>query len=70
MRRKSEAKPNYKYINQYAAEHYDRVVVLLPKGMKGRVLELAKAKGQSVSAYMAGLLPSGLDQNREELKEE
>lgn len=41
---------NYK--NKYAAEHYDQVRLLLPKGKKAQLQALAAEKGMSLNAYL------------------
>lgn len=45
-----------KYKNDYQKEHYDRFNLLLPKGMKEKVIELSRAMNASVSEYLLMLI--------------
>lgn len=40
------------YNNRYNSEKYDRITIMLAKGSRERLQELAKASGQSVTAYI------------------
>lgn len=43
------------YKNKYAAENYDRVGLMLKKGSKDKILEVAKTKGEkgeSINSYI------------------
>jgi hypothetical protein len=44
------------YKNQHAKEHYDRIHVVVPKGMKKMIQNLASEKGMSVRAYIQDLV--------------
>lgn len=41
-----------KYNNQFNAEKYDRVTIMLPKGRKEHLKALAAARGESVNSYI------------------
>lgn len=43
----------YKYIDGYNREHYDRISVRVPKGVKAEWQEAAKGKGLSMSEMIA-----------------
>ena len=55
-----QKKQNYKYINEFANENYDRITILVPKGSKERIKQIAKARGQTVSDYITSLMPRTL----------
>lgn len=40
------------YINAYSKEHYDRVTILLPKGDKEKLKEVAKSNNMTVTQYL------------------
>lgn len=40
------------YKNEYNAATYDRVSLMLPKGMRDELKALCKAKGESVNAFI------------------
>ena len=40
------------YKNRHKAEHYDRIELAVPKGMKTVIKNLASDKGVSVNAYI------------------
>lgn len=40
------------YNNNYKDEHYDRVTILVPKGMKEEIRKKAKEENLSVSSYI------------------
>lgn len=44
------------YKNQFNREHYDRINIALPKGMKEAFKERAKSKGMSLNAYIVDLM--------------
>ena len=51
---------DYDYINSYAAENYDRITIIVPKGTKGRIKECAVANGKSLSDFIVSCLPDEL----------
>ena len=65
------------YKNQYNLDHYERIGLTVPKGMKRIIKDLAKDKGLSVNAYLQDLIrqdQEGLfdtmqiaDKNREQI---
>lgn len=42
----------YEYNSNYIKEHYDKVLVLVPRGCKKELLRIAKEKGISLSKYV------------------
>lgn len=51
-RTKSGEFNQFKYQHEYNKANYDRVEIIMPKGKKAEVREIAKAAGQSVSEYV------------------
>lgn len=47
---------NTSYKNRHKAEHYDRIELAVPKGMKQVIVSLARDKGLSVTAYIQDLV--------------
>ena len=45
-----------KYKNDFQKEKYDRIIVNVPKGQKAIIQAHAKAKDQSVNAYIVDLI--------------
>lgn len=45
-------KKRNQYLMKYHDEHYDRIVLNVPKGVKARLQEEAKAAGKSLNAYI------------------
>lgn len=44
------------YKNKFNEEHYDRIHLAVPKGMKNIIKNLASEKGMSVNAYLQDLV--------------
>ena len=44
------------YKNNFGREHYERINLVVPKGMKDIIKALASSKGMSVNAYMQDLV--------------
>ena len=42
--------------NKYNAKAYDRIIVVVPKGMKEKYQEAAKQKGMSLNGYINKLI--------------
>lgn len=53
--------------NKYAAAHYDRINMALPKGSRRLIEYCAKNHGESVNRYVCRVV---LEQIREELRQE
>lgn len=49
------------YINEYRAEQYDRIEIIMPKGSKARVKAIAAAGGMSTSEYISALIAADTD---------
>ena len=47
---------NTEYKNRHKAEHYDRIELAVPKGMKQIIKDLASDKGMTVNAYLQDLV--------------
>lgn len=45
-------KKDFEKQNEYNKEKYDRVTIMLSKGMKAELQAIAKARGQSLNAYI------------------
>ncbi|MEF9941959.1 MAG: hypothetical protein RR681_00810 [Lachnospiraceae bacterium] len=44
------------YKNKFNQDHYERIPLVVPKGMKKVIKDLASKKGLSVNAYFLGLV--------------
>lgn len=42
--------------NKYNNKAYDRIALVVPKGMKEKYMEIAKSKGMSLNSYINKLL--------------
>lgn len=51
-RKKSGTFNQTAYQNEFIAENYDRVNFTMPKGVKAKIKEAAKASGKSTNAYI------------------
>lgn len=49
-----------KYIREYNKAHYDRITVMVPKGVRNTIRERAKALGKSTNEYICGLIVTDL----------
>ena len=47
---------NTAYKNQHRSAHYDRIELAVPKGMKQVIMDLARDRHMSVSAYLQDLV--------------
>ena len=47
---------NTEYKNQHRSAHYDRIELAVPKGMKQIIMDLARDRHMSVSAYLQDLV--------------
>lgn len=45
-----------RYKNQYTKEHYDRITLVLPKGQRKQIKEIATSLGMSVNEYINQLI--------------
>lgn len=52
------AKQTAEYKNHYAAEHYDRINLSIPKGLKDLWLERADAEGKSLNRLIIDTMES------------
>lgn len=51
----------FDYRNQYTRQHYDRLSLALPKGMKDRIRKAAKQSNTSVNDYIIRLIDRDID---------
>ena len=54
------SKANQRAVNKYVANHYDRINVTFPKGMKERIKTVAEANDESVNGYITRLVFSDM----------
>ena len=59
-KKRKRSKPDYEYINGFKRENYDLVTIVLPKGSKERIKQMAKARNQNMSDFIASLMPRTL----------
>lgn len=57
------------YSNTYKKEHYDRINVLLPKGMKDKIKEASESMDASISEYLMLLVSEDLSTGKSKLAE-
>ena len=51
-----------KYINDYAKQNYDRLIIQVPKGQKELIAEHWKSKGyKSLNAYVTELIAKDME---------
>lgn len=48
------------YVNQYNKDHYDRLIVLVPKGSLNKIRKEALTEGISASEFVRRLIPKHL----------
>lgn len=51
------------YNNTFIAKTYDRINLTVPKGDKEKIQAFAESKGQSVNAYINGLIREDMQKN-------
>ena len=51
-----EKKRRIAYNNEYNRENYDRITIMMPKGTREKLKEIARERGESVNALVAALL--------------
>ena len=44
------------YDNRYQREHYDRINLIVPKGLKEEIKKAAESKGMNMSRYIISLI--------------
>ena len=57
------------YLNIYKKKHYDRMTILLPKGMKNKIEEASKSMDASISEYIALLVSEDISTGTSKLAE-
>ena len=57
------------YMKLYKKEHYDRINILLPKGMKEKIEEASKSMDASISEYIALLVSEDISTGTSKLAE-
>jgi len=58
--RRMASQNQLKYIREYNKAHYDRIAVMVPKGVRNTIRERAKALGKSTNEYICGLIVTDL----------
>lgn len=53
-----------RYINEYNAQHYDKVILRLPKGQREIVKAYASEKGMSLNSYLVALIKEDMEKAR------
>lgn len=53
------------YNNKYNTENYDRVSLMLPKGMKEQIRALAGSNGESVNGYITTAIRERMEREEE-----
>ena len=54
-----------KYIREYNKAHYDRITVMVPKGVRNTIRERARALGKSTNEYICGLIVTDICEDGE-----
>ena len=57
-------KPDFdqiKYQNEYNKQKYDRVTIMVPKGLKEEIKAFAKYKGMSMNEFLVGLVEQAME---------
>lgn len=57
------------YLNIYKKEHYDRINILIPKGMKNKIKEASDSMGASISEYITLLVSEDISTGTSKLAE-
>lgn len=60
MRQKTRTGTRTEYINEHAKDNYDKFNLLLPKGMKSQIKEVASNLEMSVSEYIQFLIKADI----------
>lgn len=50
------SKANQRAVNKYVSNHYDRINVTFPKGMREQIRTIADQNSESVNAYITRLV--------------
>lgn len=59
------------YDNQYAKEHYDRIILQVPKGEKDKIIKYGNRRGyKHLNAYILSVLYDDMYEQDAELKRE
>jgi len=58
------SKSQQKSVNKYIKNNYDRVNLTLPKGKKEEIQAHAKARGESVNAFLGRIIDEALERER------
>ena len=60
IKRKRKVQHDYDYINNYNRTNYDRITLIVPKGVRDLIKALAEQEGESVNEYIINTLPPAL----------
>lgn len=61
-------KAQYEYINDFNRQNYDKISVMLPKGKREYIKQLAENNGESVNSLVNRLLQGVANMTEEEWK--
>ena len=61
-------KQNYDYINKFNRQKYDRIDIMLPKGKKEIIKEIAERNNESINNLVNRLLQKAMNMTDEEWK--
>ena len=53
-----------KYQNDYKRKNYDRMELLVPKGEKAKIKEIAKSLGKSVNEFVYSAVKNEIEKNK------
>lgn len=56
----------YDQINDYNRRNYDHVNIMLPKGKKNHIKQMASENGESINGFINKLLQNALNMSEEE----
>ena len=59
----------YKYINDYNKQNYDHINIMLPKGKKNHIKQIASKNGESINGLINRLLQTELNMSEKEWKD-
>lgn len=57
-------KSRIKYQTEYDRNHYDRIVIVVPKGKRDRIKRRANELGKSVNGYIGELIDKDMEAKR------
>ena len=64
------SKNQQKSVNKYIQKNYDRINLTLPRGKKAEIQEHARAKGESVNAFITRAINQTLENEKNNAENE